>query len=77
MYTCRACNQSFQSELALELHRDQCAAGQLLCQQCGGRFREAEATDDGWAFECPDANCSGAGLGEDLIDVRDVRSQAH
>ncbi|WP_114576346.1 transcriptional regulator [Saliphagus sp. LR7] len=67
MHTCRTCNQSFGSELALELHRDKCAEGRLLCGLCGERFREAEATEDGWHYACPNEDCSGEGLTEDLL----------
>lgn len=77
MYTCRSCNQSFQTELALELHRDACKDGQLLCQVCGDRFRERDATQDGWHYSCPNEECDGAGLTEDLVDLREVRTATH
>ncbi|GAB3663393.1 HVO_2901 family zinc finger protein [Halopiger thermotolerans] len=72
MHTCRNCNQSFQTELALELHRDTCQKGQLFCQVCGERFREGDATQDGWHYECPTEDCDGEGLKEDLYHVDDV-----
>ena len=77
MHTCRNCNQSFQTELALELHRDTCSDGQLFCQVCGDRFREAEATTDGWHYDCPNADCDGSRLREDLYRVKDVRAATH
>ena len=77
MHTCRNCNQSFQTELALELHHDTCEKGQLLCQVCGDRFRERDATQDGWHYTCPNNDCDGEGLQEDLIDVRQVRTATH
>ncbi len=77
MHTCRNCNQSFRTELALEIHRDSCEAGQLLCQECGDQFRERDATEDGWHYRCPNDDCDGEGLKEDLIDVRSVRTATH
>jgi len=77
MHTCRDCNQSFQTELALELHRDTCQKGDLMCQVCGDRFRETAATKDGWHYRCPNSDCEGAGLKEDLFDVSDVRTATH
>lgn len=77
MHTCRNCNQSFQTELALELHRDSCKKGQLFCQVCGDRFRERDATQDGWHYECPNAECDGEGLTEDLFNVENVRAAQH
>ncbi len=74
MHTCRNCNQSFQTELALELHRDTCQKGELLCQVCGDRFREATATKDGWHYQCPNDDCDGDGLREDLFRVADART---
>ncbi|AEH37940.1 HVO_2901 family zinc finger protein [Halopiger xanaduensis] len=72
MHTCRNCNQSFQTELALELHLDTCQKGQLFCQVCGERFREGDATQDGWHYECPNEDCDGEGLKDDLYHVDDV-----
>jgi len=69
MHTCRDCKQTFSTELALELHRDTCAAGDLRCRKCGERFTEAEATKDGWHYECPNEECDGAGRGEAIVDV--------
>lgn len=77
MHTCRTCNQSFQSELALELHRDTCSNGQLFCQVCGDRFREGAATEDGWHYRCPNDDCDGDGLQEDLYYVSDLRTATH
>ncbi|ELY53858.1 HVO_2901 family zinc finger protein [Natronococcus jeotgali] len=77
MHTCRNCNQSFQTELALELHRDTCEKAQLFCQVCGDRFRERDATQDGWHYECPNESCDGEGLREDLYQIDDVRAATH
>ncbi|ARS91568.1 HVO_2901 family zinc finger protein [Natrarchaeobaculum aegyptiacum] len=77
MHTCRNCNQSFQTELALELHRDTCSAGQLFCQVCGDRFSEAAATEDGWHYACPNDDCEGSGLKEDLYLIEDLRTTTH
>ncbi len=74
MHTCRNCNQSFQTELALELHRDTCTNGQLLCEVCGERFQEGAATQDGWHYECPNKDCDGDGLEKDLYRVGAVRT---
>lgn len=73
MYTCSNCNKTFSTELALELHEDSCAEGDLLCRQCGERFREGEATRDGWHYECPSEGCDGSGRGEDIVEVADAR----
>jgi len=73
MRTCRNCNQSFTSELELELHRDTCEAGDLLCRECGSRFRERDATRDGWHYECPTEDCDGRGRGEDIVAVDSAR----
>jgi len=75
MYTCRDCHQSFQTELALELHRDACENGQLCCHECGDRFTEADATVDGWHYECPNDECDGSGLEEDIYPVTGLRTQ--
>ncbi|AHF99447.1 transcriptional regulator [Halostagnicola larsenii XH-48] len=77
MYTCRNCNQSFQTELALELHRDSCTKSQLCCHVCGERFAEGEATRDGWHYECPNDDCDGNGLQEDIFNVDDVLTATH
>jgi hypothetical protein len=75
MHTCRSCKRTFSSELELELHRDTCEDGQLFCDSCGSRFAEAEATEDGWHYRCPDPDCEGAAIGEDIHRVEDVRIQ--
>ena len=69
MHTCRNCNRTFSTELALELHRDTCTEGDLLCRKCGSRFTEAEATKDGWHYECPQEDCDGKGRGDAIVDV--------
>ena len=66
MHTCRICNQTFSTKLRLELHRDTCVEETLLCQQCGDQFSEAAATRDGWHYQCPNDDCDGEGLTEDL-----------
>jgi len=75
MHTCRNCNQTFATALALALHRDTCAAGDLLCRRCGARFAEAEATTDGWHYQCPSEDCAGAGRGEDIVAVEEAQIQ--
>jgi DNA-directed RNA polymerase subunit RPC12/RpoP len=72
-YTCRNCKRTFGSELELELHRDTCSAGQLFCKQCGERFAERTATDDGWHYKCPTDGCEGEGIDEDIQRVEKVR----
>lgn len=71
MHTCRTCRQSFESELALELHRDTCRT-RLYCTECGARFDEETATQDGWHYRCPAEDCTGEGIGEDLHRVADA-----
>lgn len=74
MHTCDNCSRSFPSELALELHRDSCGQDELFCQECGERFGERGATRDGWHYRCPNEDCNGAGLGEDLLRIADIRA---
>ena len=73
MHTCRNCNQSFTTELKLELHLDTCEEGELLCRRCGSRFAERAATRDGWHYECPTDDCDGAERGEDIVSVDSAR----
>ena len=73
--TCRNCKRTFGSRLQLELHLDVCSAGQLFCDECGDRFAERAATEDGWHYRCPNENCDGAGIGEDIHRVGDARLQ--
>lgn len=73
MYTCRTCKRTFATELALSLHRDSCSEGQLFCQVCGDRFAERRATRDGWHYACPNEDCEGEGLTEDLLRIDDMR----
>lgn len=75
-HTCRDCKRTFSSELELELHRDTCSEGQLICDSCGERFAERAATTDGWHYRCPNGDCDGAGIGEDIHKVQDVRLEA-
>lgn len=72
MHTCRNCKRTFATRLELELHRDSCTDDQLFCTECGKRFSERRATTDGWHYACPNENCDGTGLGEDLRPVRDT-----
>ncbi|MFB6368747.1 MAG: transcriptional regulator [Haloarculaceae archaeon] len=72
-YTCRDCKRSFGTQLELDLHRDNCVDGQLICERCGTRFAEGEGTDDGWYYRCPAAGCDGSGIGEDIRRVGDIR----
>jgi len=74
-HTCRDCKQTFSTELELELHRDTCTVGELFCEACGSRFAESDATEDGWHYRCPSAECDGEGLGEELSRVEDARIQ--
>lgn len=71
-HICRNCKQHFGSELELELHRDTCSDAQLFCKVCGERFAERTATKDGWQFSCPNDDCDGEGLEEDLHPVSDL-----
>ena len=75
-YTCRDCKRTFSSELELELHQDNCEQGQLFCDACGTRFAEREATEDGWYYRCPEPDCDGHGIGQDIHKVKDVRIEA-
>jgi hypothetical protein len=75
-HTCRNCKRTFSSALELDLHRDTCSDGQLFCDDCGERFAESAATTDGWHYRCPNEDCDGAGIGEDIHQVRDVRLEA-
>ena len=74
-HTCRDCKRTFSSELELDLHQDNCADGDLFCDQCGNRFAEHAATEDGWHYRCPEDECDGRGIGEDIHKVTDVRLQ--
>jgi len=75
-YTCRDCKRTFNTELELELHQDNCSDGQLFCDVCGERFAERTATEDGWHYRCPDEDCEGSGIGEQIHRVQDVRLEA-
>ena len=70
-HTCRNCNRTFTSELRYELHQDKCSDETLVCSQCGEKFSERRATRDGWHYNCPNVECEGEGLGEDLRAVGD------
>ena len=72
-YACRDCKRTFGTQLELELHRDNCTEGQLFCGECGGRFPERAGTTDGWHYRCPNEDCDGEGIGEDIRRVNDVR----
>jgi hypothetical protein len=72
-HTCRDCKRTFSTELELDLHRDTCDAGQLFCDNCGERFAERAGTTDGWHYSCPTEDCDGAGIGEDIHQVANVR----
>jgi len=76
VHTCRDCKRTFSSELELDLHRDNCDAGQLFCNVCGERFAERAATEDGWYYRCPGEDCDGSGIGEDIHKVTDIRLEA-
>ena len=69
---CRNCKRTFGTELELELHRDTCeAASQLVCRECGEKVSERRATRDGWTYQCPNDDCDGSGLGDDLHKADD------
>lgn len=70
-HTCRTCKRTFTSKLQYELHRDTCTGDTLICEQCGERFSQREATRDGWHYACPTDDCDGSGLEEDLHQVAD------
>jgi ribosome-binding protein aMBF1 (putative translation factor) len=71
-HVCRDCKRTFGTELELELHKDTCdAAALLVCQECGEKVSERKATRDGWHYRCPNDDCSGSGLGEDLFRADD------
>lgn len=70
-YTCRSCKRTFTRKLQYELHRDTCSSEALICECCGEQFVERRATRDGWHYACPNGDCDGSGLGEDLHSVRD------
>lgn len=72
-HTCRNCKRTFNTELQLELHLDICSSGQLYCDDCGERFAERAATEDGWHYRCPNDDCDGEGIGEDIHHVSDAR----
>lgn len=74
--SCDNCDRTFESRLALDLHEDTCGADQLFCRECGERFSEASGTRDGWHYECPNDDCEGAGIGEDLVQMEKVRVTA-
>jgi hypothetical protein len=59
--------------LAYELHRDSCGEDELVCRKCGERFSERVATKDGWHYQCPNEDCDGEGLTEDLVRLDDAR----
>jgi hypothetical protein len=72
-HTCRSCNRTFGTQLQLELHRDNCQTDDLFCDKCGTSFPERTATEDGWHYRCPEDDCDGSGIGEDLRRVADAR----
>ena len=72
-HVCRNCKRTFSTELELELHRDTCSQGELFCDECGERFAERTATEDGWHYRCPTDDCGGEGMGEDIHRVRNAR----
>lgn len=72
-HACGNCSRSFATKLELELHRDSCVGDQLACRRCGERFQESTATKDGWHFQCPNDDCDGAGLEEDLVRLDELR----
>ncbi len=75
-HTCRNCKRTFSSELELDLHRDNCEKGEMFCDQCGNKFSEKQATEDGWHYRCPTTDCDGEGIGEQIHKVSNVRIEA-
>jgi len=71
-HTCDNCNRAFPTKLKLELHRDRCVEDTLVCRECGERFAESSATRDGWHYRCPNDDCEGTGLGEDLVRLDEL-----
>lgn len=69
--TCRNCKRTFTSELQFELHRDVCSEGTLICECCGEQFSERRATRDGWHYACPNDDCDGEEIGQDLHAISD------
>jgi hypothetical protein len=76
VFTCRDCKRTFGTELELELHKDTCDAGQLFCDECGERFAERAATEDGWHYRCPNDDCDGTGIEDDIHRVSRARPTA-
>ncbi|WP_225334087.1 HVO_2901 family zinc finger protein [Halomicrobium urmianum] len=76
-HTCRNCKRTFSTELELELHRDTCSAGELICDDCGERFAERTATTDGWHYRCPNEDCDGEGIGDDIHRIDDIRVETN
>ena len=70
---CPNCHRVFESELELELHRDTCGADDLVCGECGEQFPESVATRDGWHYACPNGDCDGEGIGEQLYELEATR----
>jgi hypothetical protein len=73
MHSCRNCGRTFASELKYELHRDTCGEDELLCRECGERFGERRATEDGWHYRCPNEDCDAEGLGEAVVHLKDAK----
>jgi DNA-directed RNA polymerase subunit RPC12/RpoP len=73
MHSCRNCGRTFTSELKYELHRDSCGEDELLCRECGERFGERRATEDGWHYRCPNEDCDAEGLGEAVVHLKDAK----
>jgi hypothetical protein len=73
MHSCRNCGRTFTSELKYELHRDSCGEDELLCRECGERFGERRATEDGWHYRCPNEDCDAEGLGEAVVRLKDAK----
>ena len=69
-HRCGSCGEEFGDEVDLKVHQDYCSEEQLFCRCCGERFMEYEGTEDGWYYRCPNDDCDGSGLGEDLISLK-------
>ena len=70
--------ESRESEDGVDLSREsERFDSRLFCGQCGERFQSSEATDDGWHYRCPNEDCEGEGIHEDLYPVKDVLPSTH
>ncbi|WP_132058830.1 transcriptional regulator [Halorussus amylolyticus] len=70
--------ESRRTETDVDLSRDaDDLDSRLFCGRCGERFQESEATRDGWYYRCPNDDCDGEGIHDDLYPVKDVLPSTH